>query len=609
MNSKVILILTLIITSFSVCGQTILKYKGVFPDPNKSQSGTATYEYFEDEKSHEYIKNGLFLYDFKGVDSYAGFNQNISGSFKDGKRDGIWSFLVSMNDFGVQNPYFTGTLKATTSYNNGGPDGTWTYTYLYRKRNKIYSYGAYKWSEFSSELKTEIIYTFKDGQLCGPVKIIDNDKGYSIEGSFASNGMLDGKWTIIDYSKGTTEVIEYKNSILFDSYKRNTSGEIIQRISDKDKKRFDDIAEIKKMTEEQRLDAGVHVDTTKTGFINDWCFKLAEYTNVFYEPVYFMPNTIGGDLGFGGLKEIVIKQERRTPLDNVSDYISSQTQFKTGSYHLAFESTQKIIRDSGIYNTLSNKDKNKLEIFSKTCNDSIVEILKRSSTNISYSSDLKKSIEQFGQNLLNSGIWKSNPFIIQGNGYYAGQTTTHDGNWYNRGDIAWSSLRSNYPIWTQLITDKYLEMKNALREDERNGKIVHYNFDVNGNYTRNKTYTYDIRDSSSFISKPLLSEYNKSIEAFDLFIKLNKVKNEVDRITESYDDKLIRKEFVKINDHYNNLLINCNLCSQLSSSFQSALSDFDEIIKYLKSNDKDTLKDLIKKSQDTPSLINSLKNK
>ena len=93
--------------SFVVCGQTLQKYKGDFPDPNKTQNGIAMYEYIEDMESHERIKNGLFVYDFKGVGEYKGFNQNISGTFKDGKREGLWNFSVNMNDFGVKNPYYT----------------------------------------------------------------------------------------------------------------------------------------------------------------------------------------------------------------------------------------------------------------------------------------------------------------------------------------------------------------------------------------------------------------------------------------------------------------------------------------------------------------------
>lgn len=607
-NSSIILFLALLFSPCTLIGQTIQKYKGDFPDPNKTQNGIAVFEYIEDTESHERIKNGLFVYDFKGVGDYEGFNQNISGTFKDGKREGVWNFSVTMTDFGVKNPYYTGMLKAKTSYNNGKPEGIWTYSYTYKKRNQVYSYGTLKWGEFSADTKTEVSYSFREGQLCGPVKIIDNANSITIDGTVAENGILDGKWTIVDNLKGTTKVVEYRNSILFDSYTRNISGEIIKRISPDDKKRFEEISEIKKMTEEQRLDAGVKVDTIRTGFINDWCFELASYTNVFYEPTYFMPKSIGGELGFDGLKEIVITRERRTPLNEVYEYNSSNQYFENGNYNMAFIMVQKIISDPWIFNTLSRTDKNKVESFFKTCNDSVSALIKRSLTNIPYLNNLEISINDFGQEVLNSNLWKSNPFIIRG-GYYDGQTSTHNGNWFNRdGKELWSQLRGYYPIWTQFITDNFLGMKEAVDADSRNKEIVNINFNENGIYNAAMNYTYDIRDSSSFLSKSLLKDYYKSIELFSLLSELDSLRRDVDSVIESYDDKSITKAFQRIKEYYTGMLANINTIDLLLSKFNFEKTSYENIYKYLKSSDKDSLKVLLKKSNDIPNFIDAMKN-
>lgn len=608
LNLKQVLNLIMIGFPILLCGQTLQKYKGDFPDPNKVQNGIAEYEYIEDMVSHERIKNGIFIYGFKGVGDYKGYNQNISGTFKNGKRDGVWNYSVTMNDFGVKNPYYTGVLTAKTAYKNGKPDGMWTYNYSYKKRNQVYSYGTLKWGEFSEDLKTEVIYSFKEGQLCGPVKIIDNVKGITIEGTIEANGMLDGKWTMINTIQGTTLVVEYKNSILFDSYTRNVSGEIIKRISPEDKKRYEEISEIKKMTEEQRLDAGVKVDTIRTGFINDWCFELASYTNVFYEPTYFMPKSIGGELGFDGLKEIVITRERRTPLNEVYEYNRSNQYFENGNYNMAFIMVQKIISDPWIFNTLSRTDKNKVESFSKTCNDSVSALIKRSLTNISYLNNLEISIKDFGQEVLNSNLWKSNPFIIRG-GYYDGQTSTHNGNWFNRdGKELWSQLRGYYPIWTQFITDNYLDMKEAVDADSRNKEIVNINFNENGIYNAAMNYTYDIRDSSSFLSKSLLMDYYKSIELFSLLSEVDSLRRDVDSLIESYDDKSITKAFQRIKEYYTGMLANINSIDLLLSKFKFEKTSYENIYKYLKSSDKESLKVLLKKSSDVPNFIDAMKN-
>ncbi len=607
-NATLILNLMMISFSFVVCGQTLQKYKGDFPDPNKTQNGIAMYEYIEDMESHERIKNGLFVYDFKGVGEYKGFNQNISGTFKDGKREGLWNFSVNMNDFGVKNPYYTGILTAKTSYKNGKPEGKWTYNYSYKKRNQVYSYGTLKWGEFSEDLKTEVSYCFKDGQLCGPVQIIDNAKGITIEGAFEANGMLDGKWTMINKIKGTTKVIEYKNSILIDSYTRNVSGEIIQRISPEDKKRYEEISKIREMTEEQRLDAGVKVDTIKTGFINDWCFELASYTGVFYEPAYFMPKSIGGEIGFDGLKEIVVTRERRTALNEVDKYNRSIQYFENGKYNMAFITVQEIISDPWIFNTLSRTDKNKVETFSKTCNDSVSALIKRSLTNISYLNNLNTSINDFGKEVLNSNLWISNPFIIRG-GYYDGQTSTHKGNWFDRDSKElWSQLRGYYPIWTQFITDNYISMKEAVYSDERNKEIVNFNFDENGIYNPGNYYTYDIRDSSTFMSKSLLKDYYKSIEVFSLISELDSLRKNVNFVIESYDDKSITKAFQRIKDYYTSVIVNINTIDLLLSKLNLEKTSYENIYKYLKSSDKDSLKVILKKSDDIVDFIDAMKN-
>lgn len=582
----------LIFTPFLDYGQDLKKYKGNFPDPNKTQIGIATYDYLEDSETHERIKNGLFVYDFKGVGDYKGFNQNISGIFKDGKREGVWTFSITMNDFGVKNPYYTGVLKAKTSYLNGKPEGMWTYNYTYKKRNQVYSYGTLKWGEFSEDLKTEVSCSFKEGQFCGPVKIIDNIKGNTIEGTFASNGMLDGKWTIVDNLKGTTKVIEYRNSILIDSYTRNSTGEIIQRISSEDKKRFEEIYEIRQMSEEQRIDDGVSIDTVNSSYLNDYLFW---YSRNFFEPVYFMPTTIGGEFGFStATKEIVIVRERRTPLSKLYDYNDAIGYVQLGKFNMAFYLLHKIVNDANVYNTLSKTDKNLVEDLSKKCKDSITETIKLSLKNTSYLNALRSSLNNYGQNILYSGLWK---------------TSTYNGNWFNRDrKELWSQLRGNYPIWIQLITDNYLNMKEAVDVDTKKKEIVKFNFDENGIYNTYNYYTYDIRDSSSFISKSLLKDYYKSIELFSLSTDIDSLRRDVDSLIDSYDDKSITKAFQRIKEYYNSMLANINTIDLLMSKFNFERTSYESIYKYLKSSDKDSLKVILKKSDDIPNFIDAMKN-
>ena len=77
-----------------------------------------------------------------------------------------------------------------------------------------------------------------------------------------------------------------------------------------------------------------------------------------------------------------------TNVNEFDKYNRSIQYFENGKYNMAFITVQEIISDPWIFNTLSRTDKNKVETFSKTCNDSVSALIKRSLTNISYLNNL-----------------------------------------------------------------------------------------------------------------------------------------------------------------------------------------------------------------------------
>ena len=55
--------------------------------------GKITYQYYEDSKTSEFIKQGLFKFNKPLKDENGGgtYNETITGAFKNGFKDGVWT--------------------------------------------------------------------------------------------------------------------------------------------------------------------------------------------------------------------------------------------------------------------------------------------------------------------------------------------------------------------------------------------------------------------------------------------------------------------------------------------------------------------------------------
>jgi len=82
----------------------------------------------------------------------------------------------------------------------------------------------------------------------------------------------------------------------------------------------------------------------------------------------------------------------------------------------------------------------------------------------------------------------------------------------------------------------------------------------------------------------------------------------VDSLIDSYDNKSITKAFQRIKEYYNSMLANINTIDLLISKFNFEKTSYESIYKYLKSSDKDSLKVILKKSDDIPNFIDAMKN-
>lgn len=281
--------------SISAFSQSLKTFNGSFSD-GKLQNGTAVYTYYEDQNTHEYLKQGAFKYTFKGQGDYTGYDQTITGNFEKGLKTGTWTYIITMTDFGNGNPYATGTITLIANYKNGYADGNWKEVRSYKNRKKYLVYGQYKWEPFEP-LKTMIIdMNFKDGFLVGAVNINDEFANFKAKGSYDNNSLAVGTWVINDIGWGKNKDLVYKDNYLYEFVARSNSGEVESGTA-KYQQGYDNLIKASSMSVVEREEAGISIDTVcgkscaATSNIQDYFKKLLVSD-------YFLYEYIKGDLTY-----------------------------------------------------------------------------------------------------------------------------------------------------------------------------------------------------------------------------------------------------------------------------------------------------------------------
>jgi hypothetical protein len=222
-----ILILVFLIPIVTTFGQNLKTYSGEYEN-GQVDKGKAVYTYYEDSKTLEYVKQGLFKYNLNVKDDYGTYSENISGNYKNGKKDGLWNYLISKTDYpSSSGSYFSGTIKLTANYTNGQPNGLWSYNCQLKHRDKTYN----GWTNFVTNKPESVKASFKNGKLVGTISFINSPEyaDYNnITGQFDQNGFLTGKW--IFKNPENEKVLEIKNGILRSFVIREiSSGQIINK--------------------------------------------------------------------------------------------------------------------------------------------------------------------------------------------------------------------------------------------------------------------------------------------------------------------------------------------------------------------------------------------
>jgi formylglycine-generating enzyme required for sulfatase activity len=196
--------------------QTIKLYQGTF------ESGTATYQYYENE-NYERIFQGSFKYKGTVVDDLKGkINLTVTGQYNLDKKDGAWTYIL-------YDPWVKGTTEIVTgAYSNGMMEGEWNSVTTVNATKKIIKKTAaqFKMNKLIGELKFDYTaFSFKEYS------------SISLKGNFNDSGLFNGAW-LTDYTQGNIqyeEIRKYKNGVLcLLLHKRLSDGAILEKMDSTD---------------------------------------------------------------------------------------------------------------------------------------------------------------------------------------------------------------------------------------------------------------------------------------------------------------------------------------------------------------------------------------
>jgi hypothetical protein len=173
--------------------------------------GNVTYTYYEvkSEANLDYanrpevnaIKHGAYKYVAKSTPKEGGaYSLTVSGNLKHGYKDGIWTYTQTLVDYPTNGSEFiTGTKTIKISYEDGVPNGQWTYSNSQKVRTKSYNRqrGWYWNNDWKTKPTESAQVTYSNGFLTGSYseKTLEwTGNIVSKTGQLNNNGFLIGNW-------------------------------------------------------------------------------------------------------------------------------------------------------------------------------------------------------------------------------------------------------------------------------------------------------------------------------------------------------------------------------------------------------------------------------
>ena len=209
---KIIFILVLMITLQISYGQTLKT------ETEKYKDGVITYQGYEKSETMDFIKHGTFKFVENLKGKYGSWNVLVTGTFKNGLRNGLWTYSIKQIDAeNNDGTYTTGTLLYTQIFKDGNPDGLCNYKNTYKTREIICDYyGHCKWGIYSRIENESANIIYKNGKPIGLIKYVINNIPKTLK--LNQNGLIAEKslkiingaiWTIETFDNGkVTRTIE-----------------------------------------------------------------------------------------------------------------------------------------------------------------------------------------------------------------------------------------------------------------------------------------------------------------------------------------------------------------------------------------------------------------
>jgi hypothetical protein len=176
------------------------------------QNGKVTYSYYENPETYELLKHGPFKYtESRKQEDYGIKSLTVSGNFKNGKRDGVWTYTLNQKDFddNGEDNLVTKNINFTQTYKDGNYNGIAKLNGMRKYRSLRYWKGQRTWTSYGDTYIRNYTVTYKDNQITGNVTYkIDNKMGTinfgsSLQtGEYSTDFMYIYKQTITANTKG-----------------------------------------------------------------------------------------------------------------------------------------------------------------------------------------------------------------------------------------------------------------------------------------------------------------------------------------------------------------------------------------------------------------------
>lgn len=279
MKKQLILVSIILFPFFANYSQTLKTMTSDYDD------GKMTYQYYEDSKTSEFIKQGMFRFQKSLKDENGGgtYKKTITGTFKNGFKDGVWIFSLIKIDFpNDDGSYTTGTTYLTQTFKEGVANGLWKLNSSFKMRSKIYVAGRLSWGVFGKTYTEFASTNFVNSYATGITTYKYYNSSSSKTVSFNKNGFLIGNY-IFPSGIANIEVTFNNYGVVTKNVVRDSSGNVTYK-TDFDNELIMTTGKYLKgeLTNEQFKQSQIKMDTIKaTNFI--------DFGNLFEHDYYFLP--------------------------------------------------------------------------------------------------------------------------------------------------------------------------------------------------------------------------------------------------------------------------------------------------------------------------------